>query len=236
MIIRLTNLDIDKIKKGLFNSGSEPCVIMYADFNVINHIYESRLEIPINFKLYPDSTAVYFILKLFVDNKVAKIVSTDLQHNLLNFLANSGKRIFLFGDSDEILNKVKITLLERKGSLQLAGFHNGYIYNEYEVIETINKSNSDVLFVGLGATRQEKWIINNYKKLNVKLIISVGGWFQYLAENKKRAPLFLRRMHLEWFYKLTKEFKSVWKRYLFGFPFFCYRVVFKKINFEILDV
>ncbi len=111
--------------------------------------------------------------------------------------------------------------------------YKGYNFNTNEVIKRINDSNTDILFVGLGVTRQEKWIIENYKYINVELIIAVGGWFQYLAENKKRAPKFLRQLHLEWLIKLINEFSVVWKRYLIGVPLFFYRVLTKKIQLVI---
>ena len=59
--------------------------------------------------------------------------------------------------------------------------------------------------------------------------MSVGGWFQYLAGNKKRAPLIFRKIHLEWLHKLFYEFPRVWKRYLIGIPQFYFRVFTKKI-------
>jgi N-acetylglucosaminyldiphosphoundecaprenol N-acetyl-beta-D-mannosaminyltransferase len=91
----------------------------------------------------------------------------------------------------------------------------------------------DILFVGLGVGRQENWIIENFTKLNVPLIMSVGGWFRYLAGTRKRAPKFLRLLHLEWLYKLLTEFNRVWKRYLIGVPLFFYRVLTKKILIEL---
>jgi len=83
---------------------------------------------------------------------------------------------------------------------------------------------------------EQKWIIENFKNLNVQLILSVGGWFQYLAGNKKRAPKVLRNLHLEWVHKLIIEYDRVWKRYLLGAPKFFYRVITRKIVLELKEL
>ncbi len=118
-------------------------------------------------------------------------------------------------------------------SIDIAGTVNGYVFNDESVCKKINSSCPDILFVGLGVTRQEKWIGDNYKKLNVPLIISVGGWFQYLGGVKKRPPLILRKLHLEWLYKFCREFRRVWKRYLIILPLFMLRIITGKIKVEL---
>ncbi len=117
----------------------------------------------------------------------------------------------------------------KRKTTSISGSHNGYDFIDQEVISKINDSGAEILFVGLGAGRQEKWIAENDNKLNCKLIMSCGGWFQYLAGYKKRAPSIMIKLYLEWLYKLLTEFPRVWQRYLIGVPKFFYRIITKKI-------
>lgn len=208
-------------------------VILYSDFNVLNHLYEESLKIPTEFILYPDSTAVYFILKYFYKKKIIKLVSTDLQERLLMQSIQQNKKIFFFGDSVIVLTKMEKLLKEKHPTIKICGRSSGYAFNNEDVLDEINNSHPDILFVGLGVGRQEKWIFENYQKLNAGIIISVGGWFQYLSGMKKRAPVWLRQMHLEWLFKLIKEFSRVGKRYIIGVLKFFYRVLLGKINLEL---
>ena len=233
MEIKLKSINEDFIisKLNTWEKLKTPLVIQYADFNVLNYFYECNLgnnELG-EFFLYPDSTAVFFCLKYFLKKNLRKIISTDLQYDLLYKLNRNGARIYLFGDSDSILKKTIENIKAKHSRIRIIGSQNGYNFQTNEVISKINKNRIDILVVGLGAGQQEKWVLENYNKLNVKVILSVGGWFQYLAKNKKRAPKFLRRMNLEWLHKLVVEFPRVWKRYLIGIPKFYYRVITKKI-------
>ncbi len=227
------NLIVDRL---LSNEGiNSPLAIQYADFNVCNYLYEEKLDVNVydDLLFYPDSTAVYIYLKYLLKLNLKKIVSTDLQNNLLVELNKYELKVFLLGDSDSILFNVKEIIDTKYPNIKLIGLQNGYNYNSEKVVSEINKNNNDILFVGLGVGRQERWILENCKKINVKIIMSVGGWFQYLANVKKRAPKILRKMHLEWIHKLLLEFPRVWKRYFFGIPLFYFRLFTKKIKIQI---
>lgn len=207
--------------------------ILYADFNVFNFLYDSDLCVPPNVILYPDSSAVNFILKIKNYKMSRRFVSTDFQDEIL-LKANELKlRVFFFGDNLQVLNKLRIKVGNKFPDLLIAGLHSGYTYNTESLINTINASKSNILFVGLGVGRQEPWIIENAGKLNTPLILSVGGWFQFLAGTKTRAPLMLRRVKLEWLFKVSTDFRRLWERYLFGVPKFFYRVLSGKIQFEL---
>ncbi|MDP2302739.1 MAG: WecB/TagA/CpsF family glycosyltransferase [Ignavibacteria bacterium] len=226
----MLNIKLTGIKgRNLREFLSHPKTLLYADFNVLNYLYEEKIQLPENIIAYPDSLAVYLGIKYLTKNPISKFVSTDFQDELLIFLINSNCKVFFFGDHKSVLDKLVVGLEYKYPGIIISGIHDGYIYETNNVIELINRSNADILFVGLGVRHQEKWIIENFNSLNCKLIISVGGWFQYLAHSKKRAPKFLRDLHLEWIHKLVMEFGRVWTRYFFGVPLFFYRIITKKI-------
>lgn len=215
-------------------SDNKKSALLYADFNVINYLYESgyQNENP-DIIFYPDSTAVFTMINFFKQTKYKWIASTDLLNRLLTDSIHSGSNLFFFGNSKLVLEKLTHRLKKLYPSIRICGVHNGYNYSDIEVISTINESNTDILFVGLGARRQEKWIVENFHKLECRLIVTCGGWFNFLSGDRIRAPLLLRKIHLEWFYKLMTEFNRIWKRYLLGVPQFFYRTITNKIRLEI---
>lgn len=217
------------------NYSEKSRVILYADFNVLNYFYENKIIPPEKFELYPDSTAVYFITTFFLKWKFKKFVSTDFQSELLRRFVEKDKKIFFFGDYEEVLNTMINKLQGRFKGINIVGIFNGFNYDNDLIIERINQSNADVLFIGLGAGQQEEWICENYYKINSELVITVGGWFQYLSGYKKRAPLIVRKLNLEWLYKLSIEFPRIWSRYLIGVPLFFIRVLSGKIKLELIE-
>ena len=209
--------------------------ILYADFNVINFLFENKIAIPDNILFYPDSTAVNFILRIKNYKVSTKLVSTDFQEELLEKADQLKLKTFFFGDEEAILNKLRSKISNKYPELIISGSNSGYNFNTENVIKNINNLHPDILFVGLGVGRQEPWIIENANKIDVPLILSVGGWFKFLAGTKKRAPLVVRKLHLEWLFKIITDFKRLWKRYLFGIPKFYYRVFTGKIHFELVE-
>jgi len=203
-------------------------VILYADFNVLNNLYTKQINIPSDIIVYNDATLVYFVLKMLGIKSINRNISTDFQEKLLVEADKFHKKIYFFGDKYNSLLKLKRCLSQRYPHLVIIGISDGYSFDNNEVIDRINFSGADILLVGLGAGRQEQWILNNYKLLNVPLVLSVGGWFKYLSGEKKRAPLIIQRLYLEWFYKLITEFPRIWKRYLIGAPKFVYRSLLSK--------
>jgi len=202
---------------------------LYCDFNALNILYETNVIVPSTVTLYPDSTAVFAIINFFRRSKLKKIVSTDFQSVILNKAINQGIGLYFFGDADDVLEEMVRRLKMENTGINICGVSNGFCFDTKAVINNINCSKADILFVGLGAGQQEKWIIENYEKLDIKFVLSVGGWFRFLAKTKKRAPQIFRKLSLEWLYRLITEFPHVWKRYLIGVPKFFYRVITKKI-------
>jgi N-acetylglucosaminyldiphosphoundecaprenol N-acetyl-beta-D-mannosaminyltransferase len=216
-------------------SSNKKYALLYADFNVINYLYESvyRNENP-DIIFYPDSTAVFAAVNFSKLTNHKRLVSTDLLDRLLIESIRSESNLFFFGNSESVLEKMDERLKHLYPSIRICGVQNGFNYSNNEVVSRINDSSTEILFVGLGAGRQEKWIQDNFDKLNCRLIVSCGGWFNFLSGKMIRAPLILRKLHLEWLYKLLTEFKRIWKRYLLGIPKFFYRIIMKEIRLELI--
>ena len=99
------------------------------------------------------------------------------------------------------------------------------------MIEAVNRVNPDLLWVGMTAPKQEKWAYAHLKELNVNGTIgTIGAVFDFFAENIQRAPLWWQEHSLEWLYRLIKEPKRMWKRYIIGNTLFLGYLLKEKIS------
>jgi len=111
------------------------------------------------------------------------------------------------------------------------GFENDKFENE-KIVRTIKEVHPDIVFVGLGAPKQEKWIFSHYKELNVPVCIGVGVTFEYISGMVKRAPIWMQKTGLEWLWRLLSEPKRLWKRYLVDAMVFFWMVLKQKMNYR----
>ena len=142
------------------------------------------------------------ILKTPLKQKVAGI---EFAQNLLPILEETGKKLYLLGSKPGIADLAAEKMRENCPGLQICGTADGYFKDENEVVEKVNASGADVLFVCLGAPKQEKFMAEHQKDLNVKLMIGLGGTLDGIAGTVKRAPRWMIRLNLEWLYRLIKE-------------------------------
>jgi exopolysaccharide biosynthesis WecB/TagA/CpsF family protein len=228
MSTELSLIKLDNFFKSKPGCEIRKTLLMYVDFNVANILFEQKLCLTSETRLYYDSTLMHIALRLLGYKNLPRQVSTDLQLNLLERINNRGNSVFLFGDKKDVLLNVRSLLEKEYTGIRIFGLSNGYDFSNDELIRKINDTAPDYLFVGLGAGRQEKWVLQNSKKLKCKNILTVGGWFKYLSGDKKRAPLSLRKLHLEWLFKLSLEFRLFGRRYFIGSLKFMYRVFVSK--------
>lgn len=90
------------------------------------------------------------------------------------------------------------------------------------IIEMINKAAPDVLWIGIGCPKQELWMCQHSKKLNIPVMAGVGAAFDFLAGTKPQAPPWIRDNGFEWLFRLVTEPKRLWRRYLINYPLFVY--------------
>lgn len=143
---------------------------------------------------------------------------TDLFPLLCEALARSGKRLFLLGARPGVAAAAAAWAEARFPGLQIAGTRHGYLTaaEEPAVIAAIRASKADVLLVALGAPRQEDWIARNAAACSVTVAMGVGGLFDYYSGRIPRAPAWMRRLGLEWVFRLLQEPGRLWRRYLVG--------------------
>ncbi|MEK3952510.1 WecB/TagA/CpsF family glycosyltransferase [Psychrobacillus sp. FSL K6-1464] len=153
----------------------------------------------------PDGIGVILASKLNKGNIKSRVTGIDMMDRIVREAARTGKSIFLYGAKPGVAESAAEALKFTYASLKIAGTQDGYEKDNEKVIKKINETKPDILFVAMGSPRQEEWIEANRDKLHPSLYQGVGGSFDVLAGNVKRAPEFFQKTGLEWFYRLAKE-------------------------------
>lgn len=136
-----------------------------------------------------------------------RVAGFDLYNHLLALSAQKGYKVYFFGGSPGIAEAAKVKAENLYPGVSIVGCHNGYFSDEEinNIIEEINKSEAQILFVALGAPKQEKWLAKYRKQLNPKIIMGIGGSFDVLAGKMQRAPKWMQNASLEWAFRLYKQ-------------------------------
>lgn len=142
------------------------------------------------------------ILKTPLKQKVAGI---DFAQNLLGILEEEGSRLFLLGSKPGIAETAAEKMRQKHPSLIICGTADGYFLDDADAVRTINDARADVVFVCLGAPKQERFMHDHCGELNVRLMIGLGGTLDGIAGTVKRAPKWMIRLQLEWLYRLIRE-------------------------------
>ncbi|MFH1440646.1 MAG: WecB/TagA/CpsF family glycosyltransferase [Candidatus Omnitrophota bacterium] len=149
-----------------------------------------------------------------------KVSGSDLFPALCDAADKKGYKVFFLGGRADSAVKAAEILKQRYQGLQVVGIYSplyGFEKNEFEnnkIIQMIKQAQPDILFVGLGAPKQEKWIFNNKEKYQVPVSIGIGASFDFVAGVVKRAPIWMQKVGLEWFWRLMMDPIRLWKRYL----------------------
>lgn len=175
----------------------------------------------------PDGIGIVWGCRIAGYPVVERVTGIDLMLNLCKRAASLGFRVFLLGAAPKVAEEAAQKLRERYPGIEIAGTHHGY-FEEHESIriaKEISKTNAQILFVALGAPKQEMWISKYQPQANVPVAIGVGGSFDVISGRAKRAPLWVQRIRAEWLYRLMQDPSRI-KRQLV-LPKFAW-LVFKK--------
>ncbi|MDD5634186.1 MAG: WecB/TagA/CpsF family glycosyltransferase [Candidatus Omnitrophica bacterium] len=175
----------------------------------------------------PDGIGVQLTTRLFGGEMKANCIGTDFCPILMEKLAKEGYKVFFLGGAYGVAEKAAKNILKKIPGLKIVGTHNGYFKEDEEVVEKINNSGADAVFVARGVPLQEKWIYKNREHINAGVCLGVGALLDLLSGRVKRAPLWMRKIHLEWLGRLIIEPGRLFKRYMIdGFFFVVYVFVF----------
>lgn len=175
----------------------------------------------------PDGIGVVWASKYSESKLPERVAGYDLVQSLFKEMSHMNKTIYFLGGAPKVAEEASYKMKRKYHKINIIGINDGYFDKEKEIliIQEINKLKPDLLLVGLGAPRQEKWLYDNKTKLNAKVCIGVGGSFDVMAGKTKRAPMIFQKLGLEWFYRLITQPKRIVR--MLQLPVFAFMVVKK---------
>jgi N-acetylglucosaminyldiphosphoundecaprenol N-acetyl-beta-D-mannosaminyltransferase len=185
--------------------------------------------------LVPDGFPVVLAAHFLKGVKIMKIAGEDLFHYFCNEMNRTSGSIFFLGSSEETLKKILKNLSSEYPRIRVSSysppFKPFFCKEDNELmLEKIRLFSPDVLFVGMTAPKQEKWVDQLKGEINAKIVCSIGAVFDFYAGTVKRPSGFWIRLNLEWFIRLLREPKRLWKRYLVYSPLFFKEMIRYKLK------
>ena len=150
--------------------------------------------------------------------------------------AEGGLSFFFLGSSETVLERIVVRMAHDYPSIKIVGMVSPPFKDEFDadddaaMIAAVNAARPDVLWVGMTAPKQEKWIYRNRDRLDVPFIGAIGAAFDFYAGTKKRAPAWVGRVGLEWLPRLVREPRRLWRRNFVSTPKFLYAVIADRLS------
>ena len=166
-----------------------------------------------------DGQSVVWASRILGQPLKERVAGIDLMENLVELAYKKNYKIFFFGAKEEVVSRVVNNYKIKYSKDIIAGYRNGYFKKEDEVdiAKQISDSGEDILFVAISSPTKENFLYDNKETLRgVNFIMGVGGSFDVVSGLVKRAPLWMQKIGMEWFYRFVQEPKRMWKRYLIG--------------------
>ncbi len=185
--------------------------------------------------LIADGSGIVIAAKQINGVVINKIAGADLHKYLLYSLNERGGSVFYMGSAQNTLNKIYERISKDYPNIRVGMYSPPYKpeFTDEEneaIINKINQFNPDVLFVGMTAPKQEKWLHAHKDSLNFKIASCVGAVFDFYAGTVQRSSQFWVDLHLEWLPRLLKEPKRLWKRNFVSTPLFLVDMIRYKIR------
>jgi N-acetylglucosaminyldiphosphoundecaprenol N-acetyl-beta-D-mannosaminyltransferase len=209
--------------------------IAYANTHCLNVAYkdEAYRDILNSSDLVTvDGVGVVWAGRVLKGIRLYKVTSRTFIDDLCRMAAESHLKLFILAGSPGIASKTAALLRCKHQGLTISGTADGFFVEktEAQVLAEIKQARPDMLLVGMGVPRQEKWIKINRENLAVPVCWGLGALFDYVAGIEPAVPSFLDRLGLEWFWRLVIDPRRKWHRYLIGNPTFIWRVLMQKFS------
>ena len=188
------------------------------------------------FLVVPDGVSLLWAAKFLQTPLNNRVNGTDLFETLCAIAAEKGLKVFLLGGRPGSADKAREILVARHPGLQIVGTYCPPYGFESQATELtlinskIIAASPDLLFVGLGAPKQEKWIAANYLYLNVPISVGIGVSFELVSNMVRRSPVWMQKAGLEWLFRLLVEPQRLWKRYVLGNPILIWLVIKQRLG------
>ena len=202
----------------IVNTGMHGIMVAYRDEEFKTILNSSDL-------FFPDGISVIWIAHLRGHGLRKKDTGPELLREFCKVANERGFSSYFYGDTDETLGLLTDRLTKDFPDLKISGsysppFRELTAEEDDEIVRNINSSGADVLWVGLGCPRQERWIFEHKDRLNIKVAAGVGAYFKFHSGQVKRAPNLVGNSGLEWLWRFVQEPRRMWRRVLIDGPQF----------------
>jgi N-acetylglucosaminyldiphosphoundecaprenol N-acetyl-beta-D-mannosaminyltransferase len=194
-------------------SGVNAYAIVQSSEDKIYHDYLLKSSI-VNI----DGVSVVLALRFLGHSVKERVSCPDLFHELVKLAQKRQYSIYLLGSKYEVVSEAARNLKVRYPGLQIAGFDSGFFdaEKEREIVKDLKEKKPKMLFLGMPSPKKEAFAFRYTEELEIPLMLGVGGLFDIEAGMIKRAPLWIQRIGMEWFYRFIQEPRRMWRRYLIG--------------------
>lgn len=219
--------DISPSKKLITTINAHSYNTLYRDADFKEAIKSSDI-------LLPDGVSIVWASRVLKGEKINKIAGEDIFLHEMKRINDINGSCFFLGSTDRNLNLIKERAKHDYPNIRVHTYSPPYkstFSNEDNeiMIDKVNDVKPDVLFIGMTAPKQEKWAFSHFNKLEAGHICCIGAVFDFYAGTITRAPKWMINIGLEWLYRLLKEPKRMWKRYIIGNFIFVIRIINRKI-------
>jgi N-acetylglucosaminyldiphosphoundecaprenol N-acetyl-beta-D-mannosaminyltransferase len=171
--------------------------------------------------LLPDGVSVVWAMRMLTGIKLKKVAGADLFFYEMKRLNAIGGKCFFLGSSNDTLQLILKKAAIEYPNVKVYSYSPPYkpVFSDEDnkaMIDAVNAEQPDVLFIGMTAPKQEKWAHSHFDELQVGHVCCIGAVFDFYAGKINRAPNWMIKIGMEWFYRLVKEPKRMWRRYLIG--------------------
>ena len=234
-IARLRLKEISSVVIKLIEEGGKSRTKLVRDkktiFYVNAHCFNIANKDPLYKKLlqratlvYPDGTGPILASRILGLDLLERTPALDFIDEIFAKAERKKWSFYLLGGEEDVVESTVDQVKKRFPMLKIAGYHHGFFANNSKIVEEINRVKPDIVLVGMGPSKQEKWIAENKDKINARVFWAVGALFDVLSGKRKRGPKWIQRLGLEWIFRLVQEPRRLWKRYLFGNIHFLFTV------------
>lgn len=219
--------EIPSSKKLITTLNAHSYNTLYKDFIFKEALKSSDI-------LLPDGVSIVWASRILKGERIRKIAGEDIFYHEMERANKINGTCFFLGSTNDNLKLIRERANIEYPNIQIHTYSPPFKPefsedDDYTMIELINKIKPDVLFIGMTAPKQEKWAFTNFDKIDAGHICCIGAVFNFYAGTIKRAPQWMIDMGLEWFYRLVKEPKRMWKRYIIGNTRFVIRILNRKL-------
>jgi len=231
---RLADFVGDLMKLVLDNKGGYVCLANVHMLVEASRNRELRNIIEQANLVAPDGMPLIWLLKRRGFTQAERITGTDLTLRICEMAAKERIPVGFYGSTTETLDALKSTLLHRFPHLRVTHSESPPILPErpeldVQTVDRLKESGGRIIFVGLGCPKQEFWMAAHSPHVPA-VLIGVGAAFDFIAGTIKRAPLWMQKSGLEWFYRLCREPGRLWKRYLVANTLFLWMVMKETVS------